>query len=987
MAGTAAASAQSVSPAPALEEEAVVLSPFVVTSTSDVGYQATSTLAGSRLKTPLQDVASQISVFTEELMSDLSLTNLEEVYLYSTNAESYLEYTPGGDSGSSAGSLQVDNATRIRGLGGITLLRSFFETSFQIDTYNTERVTLASGPNALLFGLGNPGGITDASVRRADFLRNRTRFTYRRDNFEGYRTTVNTNIIVRPKQAALRIAALDANNRTFRDPNDDENRRLYTALAVQPLPGTTVRVSAEWIRRDASRAAMVLPHDYVTPWLDAGSPAFNNAGITPNSTAASLNNRIASAGLTRVFTRNAGNFVMPVGNSPALPLASYANTAAVLGANDLAARLQDQSPEYSLVRPDIYDPRYNIYGKGNVNRARGWIWNGFIEQRVSRDFHLEGGYMRERARFGQGSYVDANNSMDIFIDANTHLPDGVTPNPNFGKAYSQSAMVGTRRHSDREEARLTASYDLNFTRQPGYARWLGRHRLGGMLSDSDFTTMAQTSRMLIRGTPGFLPAAAMTNLRHASRVPNFRTYLGDGVNYVSPFFPGSPLDFAEPQFITGPNGEQVELAMYNNPDGSFGTANGTVRNVISKALVDQAYLLNDRLILTYGWRESRVRLKGSLDEASTTPQANGLFPRMQDAQFARGWDTFDSGQSINWGVVGRPWRWLSVHYSDSSNFAVQEAPWFSPYGEPIPGSNGDGKDYGFSIHLPESKFSLRVNRFVNTQNHTRPDNTVSAMRTVPINIERRMQEITPGTPLLGMDLSRYGQANYQLTGLQEAKGYDVEMTANPTRQWRGVLNVGRQRTVTTINDTWFRWVEQRLPVWQAAGAGWDRETYTTTGAQTIRQAYERWVVTQRDPLVAADGQSVANQREWRVSGIMSYAFTEGRLRGASAGLGGRWRSPNMLGYALKTLPSGEEVLDLSRPYKGSDQLSVDAFASYTFRDVAFFGTKSRWKAQVNVRNLFTRRGLIPTNALTDGTHSIFTYRTPQQFIFSLDVDL
>jgi hypothetical protein len=95
----------------------------------------------------------------------------------------------------------------------------------------------------------------------------------------------------------------------------------------------------------------------------------------------------------------------------------------------------------------------------------------------------------------------------------------------------------------------------------------------------------------------------------------------------------------------------------------------------------------------------------------------------------------------------------------------------------------------------------------------------------------------------------------------------------------------------------------------------------------------------------------------------------------------------MLGYALRTLSSGEEVLDLSRPYKGSDQLSVDAFAGYTFRDMAFLGVKSKWKVQVNVRNLLARRGLIPANALTDGTHSIVTYRTPQQFIFSLDVDL
>jgi outer membrane receptor protein involved in Fe transport len=66
----------------------VALSPFVIEENTDVGYLATSTLAGSRISTPLKDVAAQISVFTPELMRDLGLTNLEEVYLYSTNVES-----------------------------------------------------------------------------------------------------------------------------------------------------------------------------------------------------------------------------------------------------------------------------------------------------------------------------------------------------------------------------------------------------------------------------------------------------------------------------------------------------------------------------------------------------------------------------------------------------------------------------------------------------------------------------------------------------------------------------------------------------------------------------------------------------------------------------------------------------------------------------------------------------------------------------------
>ena len=44
------------------------LSPFVVDATGDSGYYASSTLAGSRLNTSLQDVAASITVVTPELL-------------------------------------------------------------------------------------------------------------------------------------------------------------------------------------------------------------------------------------------------------------------------------------------------------------------------------------------------------------------------------------------------------------------------------------------------------------------------------------------------------------------------------------------------------------------------------------------------------------------------------------------------------------------------------------------------------------------------------------------------------------------------------------------------------------------------------------------------------------------------------------------------------------------------------------------------------
>ena len=52
------------------EEEVFQLSPFTVSAGEDIGYMATNTLAGTRLKTSLEDVASTVTVVTKEFMEE-----------------------------------------------------------------------------------------------------------------------------------------------------------------------------------------------------------------------------------------------------------------------------------------------------------------------------------------------------------------------------------------------------------------------------------------------------------------------------------------------------------------------------------------------------------------------------------------------------------------------------------------------------------------------------------------------------------------------------------------------------------------------------------------------------------------------------------------------------------------------------------------------------------------------------------------------------
>ena len=100
-------------------------------------------------------------------------TNIEEAFLYSTNIETSLEYTDAQGS-DNAGVSDLRNNNRIRGLGAASSLRGLFQTNIQPDLYNTERLTIASGANAILFGLANAGGSFDSTPQGSAFRNSRS---------------------------------------------------------------------------------------------------------------------------------------------------------------------------------------------------------------------------------------------------------------------------------------------------------------------------------------------------------------------------------------------------------------------------------------------------------------------------------------------------------------------------------------------------------------------------------------------------------------------------------------------------------------------------------------------------------------------------------------------------------------------------------------------------------------------------------------------
>src|SRR6478735_146459 len=191
LAQTAAAPA---SPAPK-EEEVLQLSPFEVNAEEDTGYAATQTLAGTRIRTDLKDVGSAITVVTKQFMEDVGATDNSTLLQYTPNAE------VAGSRGTYAGlgnatSIDETNAlrqpigNRVRGLATADNTRDFFITDIPWDSFNTERVDIQRGPNAILFGLGSPAGIVNASLAGASF-RDQGNVVYRIGSYGSQRASLD----------------------------------------------------------------------------------------------------------------------------------------------------------------------------------------------------------------------------------------------------------------------------------------------------------------------------------------------------------------------------------------------------------------------------------------------------------------------------------------------------------------------------------------------------------------------------------------------------------------------------------------------------------------------------------------------------------------------------------------------------------------------------------------------------------------------------
>ncbi len=263
------------------DEEIFELSPFEVSTEGNDGYSANETLGGTRLRTDYRDLATPLTAVTSQFLEDTAATDNQSLLSYTTNTEVGGLYGNYGGFGNSQGIgdrsklISPNNNTRVRGLEQADNTRNFFLTDAPWDSFNIDRIEIQRGPNSILFGVGSPAGIINATTIVAQMNGNSGKVENRFGQFNSNRVVADYNVEVIDDVFSVRVAGLYNDQKFRQKPGFSTDERLFATATFQkkviPMDWAddmTVRFSYETAEVESNNPRYLPPRDGITLWFE-----------------------------------------------------------------------------------------------------------------------------------------------------------------------------------------------------------------------------------------------------------------------------------------------------------------------------------------------------------------------------------------------------------------------------------------------------------------------------------------------------------------------------------------------------------------------------------------------------------------------------------------------------------------------------------------------------------------------------------------------
>ena len=613
------------------------LSPFQVEETPSSGYLAPSTLTGSRLNTSLKDVASSISVFTEQLLNDTALTDLHEIARYSVGTVNDLNDTnPAPGINNYLGASNTVRRIRMRGIPATQGL-NYFQSFIPDDAYRANRYDESRGPNGILFGISEAGGVMNSSTLKADFREDSGRIRYSTGSYSRNRLEARFNKVLVPDVLGITVAGLTEDNGGWRDYWIEQRDRIYVALKYQPTPRLTLQAMGETGDQFETQIRPFNATDRFLPWwliretfgLEAVTfaPGFIESGNIPDDDQAVFGVQrtvgwFSQGNIRRryVYVANDDTFFNSAGTWQSIgpddgTAASYKTIQSVRTPQDVI----DAGPSglfYSYpVRILNYGERFGFDYPTHLNAGGTDMYRGeeFDTFTLAADYRISDEWYVNIAHNQQDLYVEAQfdggSRPELRGDPNLPLRhpevawafdnDIYIANPHVGELYFDTAWRYQEHWVDHRETHAATSYDVDFT--DSSKAWLGRHRLAAGFAYRETSDQVLFQRYGFLGNPYDFSRSQFDDFDDPRNLIQVRSYITEG-DFSTYRIDGPPLDKTT---IVTEDGETREIG-YIHEDRGTGNAQSDIE-VESTILASQNYFWNDHIVFTLGWRRDEAR--------------------------------------------------------------------------------------------------------------------------------------------------------------------------------------------------------------------------------------------------------------------------------------------------------------------------------------------------------------------------------------------
>lgn len=400
-----------------------------------------------------------------------------------------------------------------------------------MDTYNTTQVDINRGANSILFGLGSPAGIVNATTI-APMFDNRGEAQFILGSYGTIRGSLDVERVLIDKKLSLRVALLDSERKYQQKPARVHDARGFAVAEFRPFKSTIIRISGESGRIRANRPRNIPPGDMLTQWFDVApsgvrkpihDPSTQVGGLLYDSQGGTYDDSYWGPG---AYTWNPVLVYAP-GASATDP--SYADGApdghegfvnSALGVNKLTgirfsafvtlrgtnqtylqstavdqngnsvAETASYYPNMVITDESIFDYRNLLLdGPNKYENLDFDILNGSVSQTfLQNKLGLEYSFNREKTEERTGGLLgNGSRWYSLQIDPNIRFADG-SVNPNYGNVFvSSSGNTFSENSSLQQNHRLTGFAILDASEK--ISGWLGR-----LLGSHTFTGLLETQR-------------------------------------------------------------------------------------------------------------------------------------------------------------------------------------------------------------------------------------------------------------------------------------------------------------------------------------------------------------------------------------------------------------------------------------------------------------------------------------------------------------